>query len=159
MSILPILVILLLSFKTLSGIKVAGIIREDTIWIGAGSPYYITGNIYVLTDVTLTIEAGVEIIYYGDYEILIRGGFLKVSGTAEQSVSFVSILKGSKCMLTFKDCDLSQSSIISAKFSGSKPSVQLAHLENSQTQNKGALTMKFCLFMEGTHISSNGRKL
>jgi hypothetical protein len=52
---------------------VVGIISSDTAWTQAGSPYNLTGNVLVDSDVTLTIEAGVT-VNTGDY-------YLRVDGT------------------------------------------------------------------------------
>lgn len=52
---------------------VVGIIGSDTAWTQAGSPYNLTGNVLVDTDVTLTIETGVT-LNTGDY-------YLRVDGT------------------------------------------------------------------------------
>ena len=64
---------------------VSGVIDQDTIWNTAGSPYILTGNVYIYDgresiegtyyyhDTTLTIESGVEVdcgnyyIKVGDY--------------------------------------------------------------------------------------------
>jgi hypothetical protein len=42
------------------------------------------------------IEAGVNIIFTGDFEIFIKGGSMKMLGTSKRPVSFLSILSGSK---------------------------------------------------------------
>jgi hypothetical protein len=61
-------------------------------------------------------------------------------------------------MVTFKSSDLSQSSIISAQFSGSKGAVQLAYVDSSEMENEGILVMESSLFMDSTEINSNARK-
>lgn len=44
--------------STLVGTRVSGNITEDTFWSAENSPYIVSGNLEVLQDVTLTIEAG-----------------------------------------------------------------------------------------------------
>ncbi|MCW3983279.1 MAG: hypothetical protein NWE96_04710 [Candidatus Bathyarchaeota archaeon] len=51
--------------------EVSGIIRSDTTWTKANSPYYFRGPVGISEGVTLTIEAGVTI----------NGGYLQVNGT------------------------------------------------------------------------------
>jgi len=159
MIVFHVLTLLLLSYETLSTIHIAGPIRSNTVWTKIHNPHYVSGDIDVLTDVTLTIEAGVNVIFIGDFGIHIKGGALKVPGTSKNPVLFLSMVSGNKWMVTFISCDLSQSTIISAQFSGSKPAVQLAHDKNSPTQNEGILVLQSCLFMDGIEIGSNGRKL
>jgi hypothetical protein len=159
MIILRVLTLLLLSYETFSALHLAGTIQTDTVWKKIRNPHYVSGDILVSADVTLTIEAGTNIIFIGDFGILIKGGYLKVLGTSKHPVLFLSMVTGREWMVTFQSCDLSQSSIISAQFSGSKPAVQLAYDKNSPTQNEGTLVLKSCLFMDGIEIGSNGRKL
>jgi len=52
------------------------------------SPYSVNCNIEVKNTADLTIDKGVEIIFKGDYRILIRGS-LKVNGTKKEPVRFV----------------------------------------------------------------------
>jgi hypothetical protein len=44
---------------------------------------------------------------------------------------------------------LSQSLINPAPFSGSKPAVQQAYVDNRQIQNEGSLVLQFCSFVYG----------
>jgi hypothetical protein len=53
--------------------NVNGIISKDTIWELKNSPYIVTGNIFVLENVTLLIEQGVEVVFNKDYVFLIEG--------------------------------------------------------------------------------------
>ena len=52
------------------------------------SPYIVTGDIYVDDDDSLTIEAGVDVKFLGNYSINIRGYFSAV-GTQSDSVRFM----------------------------------------------------------------------
>jgi hypothetical protein len=57
------------------------------IWDVANSPYYITGNITIPTDSTLTIEPGVLVDFLGNYSFTVNG-FLNALGTENDSVIF-----------------------------------------------------------------------
>ena len=47
-------------------------------WTAANSPYFINGNISVAANTTLTIEAGVEVIFKGTYYLEITGRLLAI---------------------------------------------------------------------------------
>ncbi|TCS84490.1 Ig-like domain-containing protein [Tepidibacillus fermentans] len=60
-----------------TGTNVSGIIKQDTTWTLAGSPYYLTGDIQIANGVTLTVESGViiegnnnRIRVFGDFEAI-----------------------------------------------------------------------------------------
>ncbi|MBN1695355.1 right-handed parallel beta-helix repeat-containing protein [candidate division WOR-3 bacterium] len=72
---------LTLSADTIPGGNVSG------TWYEANSPYYITGNITVPTDSTLSIEPGVEVIFLGAYYIRVNGSFNAI-GTVNDSIYF-----------------------------------------------------------------------
>jgi hypothetical protein len=59
------------------------------IWDVANSPYYITGNITIPTDSTLTIEPGVLVDFLGDYLFTVNG-FLNALGTESDSIIFTA---------------------------------------------------------------------
>jgi len=58
------------------------------VWTAANSPYIITGDIYVDEDDSLTIEAGVDVKFLGNYSIEIIGYFYAV-GARGDSVRFM----------------------------------------------------------------------
>ncbi|CAF1447082.1 unnamed protein product [Adineta steineri] len=151
-----IIALFLLAHTSHSGVTVGGTLRKSTIWNEAESPYHVVGDVGVPPNLTLTIEAGVQIIFDDDFEILIKGGSLKVLGTIEQLVRFSSAFPGKKWMVTFKASNLSQSIITSAQFSGPKPAVQSAYIEKNPIQNQGELLLQFCIFINGSEIASNG---
>ena len=68
--------------------NVSGTINTTT-WTSAGSPYRVTGAITVASDNTLTIEAGVDVLFDVDVEFLVAG-VLQVSGTETDSVRFLT---------------------------------------------------------------------
>jgi parallel beta-helix repeat protein len=55
-------------------------ITVDTTWTSANSPYFIKGNIFVDPGINLTLEAGVEIQFEGQFSIYVDG-FLNATGT------------------------------------------------------------------------------
>jgi hypothetical protein len=48
------------------------------IWILAGSPYLIQGNIQIPDDSTLTIEPGVTVNFQGMYKLNVQGRLLAI---------------------------------------------------------------------------------
>lgn len=57
-------------------------------WTAAGSPYLIQGNSTVHADSSLSIEAGVEVIFQGHYTFLINGN-LHANGTETDTIYFM----------------------------------------------------------------------
>ncbi|MES2704487.1 MAG: choice-of-anchor Q domain-containing protein [Bacteroidota bacterium] len=56
-------------------------------WTMAGSPYKIYNNVKVDSMQSLTIDPGVEVVFYGSYRFLVYGT-LKASGSATQRIKF-----------------------------------------------------------------------
>ncbi|MBD3218618.1 MAG: T9SS type A sorting domain-containing protein, partial [candidate division Zixibacteria bacterium] len=56
-------------------------------WTKSGSPYYIEGDVTVPTGESLTIEAGVEVIFKGWYHFYVHG-LLQADGTQTMSITF-----------------------------------------------------------------------
>ncbi len=67
-----------------SGSNVSGIIRSDTTWTKANSPYNLGGNIAIDKGVTLTIEPGVT-VNLDMYYIRVNGA-LTVRGTSVDNI-------------------------------------------------------------------------
>ncbi|SHL32617.1 Right handed beta helix region [Desulfatibacillum alkenivorans DSM 16219] len=87
----------------LSDTNISGYINSDTTWTTAGSPYILSGTVYVSHSTkagptaTLTIEAGVEVLFesgaylaIGRYSSGYYHGALQVNGTEAQPVLFSS---------------------------------------------------------------------
>ena len=141
---------------------VGGVLLTNTVWSSAGSanPYYLTQDVQVPRNVTLTIQAGVVINFtQGDFEILVKG-YLKVEGTASQKVIFQGG-SGSdlKYMLKFQSTRLPLTSIQYAQFKGPKSAVQITNAAPGLQQNTGKLVIESSIFSDGTTISANGRSL
>jgi hypothetical protein len=88
--------------------NVGGTLTQNTVWNLAGSPYTLTSTVGVLPGITLTIQPGVQVI--GDFDIVIRGGILLMSGAEGQRIK----VQGSRIL--FKSSDLSKSSIAYVDF-------------------------------------------
>ena len=68
---------------------VTGAITSDTVWDVTGSPYVVTGDITVNNGVSLTVDAGVEVRFDGNYALIVRGTLL-ADGTPSDPVLFTS---------------------------------------------------------------------
>jgi len=85
-----------MSFTTTGGTYVSGTISTNTTWTFIGSPYVVTGNIFVygVAEPTLTIEPGVEVRFNGLYMLQIGyssyKGILKAQGTSSKPIVFTS---------------------------------------------------------------------
>ena len=88
----------LFSFLVMAGVVSAqtvipgGVIDEDTIWTVEGSPYRIGGDLLILSEATLSIDPGVEVILVADPSVIriIVSGFLHAEGLPSTPVVFRS---------------------------------------------------------------------
>ena len=104
-----ILSILLLSV-IVAQTDVSGLISSNANWTQSGSPYTITGSIFI--DATLTIEEGVTIKFgeTSDYNItVLSGGKLVISGTSSDSIKFKKLFAN---FLFFEDFNIPANSIV-----------------------------------------------
>ncbi len=71
------------------GTKVGGILAADATWEIAGSPYVVTNDVTVPTNVTLTITAGALVQIHPNFSINAQGGgTIEVAGSAASPVLF-----------------------------------------------------------------------
>ncbi|MCC7299152.1 MAG: T9SS type A sorting domain-containing protein [Bacteroidia bacterium] len=60
---------------------------SDSVWEKSNSPYLITGQITVPSGKILTIEQGVQVVFKGNYSLVVNGD-LKCMGTAMDKIEF-----------------------------------------------------------------------
>ena len=121
------------SLKSFSQTNVGGTLTSDTNWTKENSPYTLTSTLGVLSGVTLSIEAGVEI--YGDHDLLVKGNIV-IQGNETDSV----LLKQTR--LLFKSTNLSNSTIEYVNFfSGLQLADEREHNQDNP-KNSGTLVVK-----------------
>ena len=101
--------------------NVGGVYRTSAVWNEAGSPYYVISNVGVPVNVSLTIEAGVQVVFdrSSNVKITIKDGSLTVMGSSEKPVSFFGgSANNGTSMLNFVASYLSNSSVTYARFIG-----------------------------------------
>ena len=67
------LIMLVVAHSPAEATDVHGSIDADTTWTTAGSPYVVTGNLYISEGVTLTINPNVEVSVEGNLQISVNG--------------------------------------------------------------------------------------
>jgi len=108
--------------QDLPGTKVGGNLTGNTTWTLAGSPYVVTNDVTVPTNVTLTIAAGVLVQLHTNMSIVAEaGGVIDVSGTTALPVLFRSAdgtnnwgrlsASGSNAHLTMRHADLAHGQV------------------------------------------------
>lgn len=71
------------------GTEVSGLINSDTTWALSSSPYVVTGNVLVISGVTLTIEAGVTVKFASATSLQVNGTLI-ARGTNGNEITFTS---------------------------------------------------------------------
>ncbi|MBE0544797.1 MAG: right-handed parallel beta-helix repeat-containing protein [Verrucomicrobia bacterium] len=105
--------------QDLPGTKVGGTLISNTTWTLDGSPYIVTNDVTVSTNVTLTIEAGVLVQLRSNLSVVTEaGGLIEVAGTSALPVLFRSAdgtniwgrlgAIGTNASLTLRHADLAQ---------------------------------------------------
>ena len=69
--------------------EVSGVVSSDATWSLANSPYTVSGNILVASDVTLTIEAGVTVKINSGLYLKIQGSVVAI-GTESDKITITS---------------------------------------------------------------------
>jgi parallel beta-helix repeat protein len=71
------------------GTSAAGLLLANTTWQLSQSPITVIGNLVVGTNATLTIQPGVQVVFYGNYQFVVYGS-LQVAGNPANQVRFTS---------------------------------------------------------------------
>jgi parallel beta-helix repeat protein/predicted outer membrane repeat protein len=81
------IIIAVFSYACLADTYVAGPVTG--VWTTAGNTYYVTDSIYVPTNQSLTIQAGVHVVFWGHYKFSVHpGATLKALGAPGDSITF-----------------------------------------------------------------------
>ena len=73
---------LLFGFSSADATNVSGTISTDTTWTLAGSPYIVTSPVNVSSNITLTIDPGVEVQFTNSSTLNVRGRILAEGNSA-----------------------------------------------------------------------------
>lgn len=139
--------------------SVGGILLQNTNWLARNdvNAYYLTEDVQIPFNVTLTIGAGVHILFNSsDREIFVKG-ILKVMGTFAQPVRFLGgSANDSKWMITIQSTNLSKCSITNAIFTGPRRALQLSNAAAGLEQNTGTLVLQEVTLVGGTEVAADG---
>jgi hypothetical protein len=69
----------------------SGVLNANTVLTPEGGPYWVDGDILVPSDVTLTVEPGVTVLFRGSYYVKVEGTLTAI-GTEADSIRFTSAL-------------------------------------------------------------------
>ncbi|MGN6478434.1 MAG: hypothetical protein ACTHKV_14515, partial [Flavipsychrobacter sp.] len=85
---LSLLVTLFLLSIHVMATNVSGYFNTNITWTKANSPYVITGDVFIDTFSSLTIEPGTQVRFSSDYTIFVEGTMSAI-GTLADSISFI----------------------------------------------------------------------
>jgi hypothetical protein len=143
-----------------SATNVGGVLLSNTVWTSNGdaNPYYLTRDVQISPNITLTIQAGVEVRFnIGDFGIVVKG-YLQVQGTASQPVLFHNgSANHTKWMINFQSTQLGRSSINGAIFNGPQRGLQMTSAVDSPLQNRGVLLLQSVTFLNNATLVTNGK--
>ena len=113
---------------------VEGHISQDTLWTLTDSPYVVVGNVTIDRTATLTIEPEVEILFGGEFNILVYGKIV-ANGNQNQMIRFSSNKK-----------EPSSGDWIGIIFNGSEPSTlrycTIEYATNGTTINNSSVEIR-----------------
>jgi hypothetical protein len=139
--------------------NVGGVLLHNAVWTSNGNanPYYLVRDFQIPRNITLTIQAGVEVRFdRGDFEILVKG-YLQVHGTANRPVLFHNgSANDIRWMINFQSTQLNQSSISGAIFKGAKACLQTTNVAPGLPQNTGVLILQSVTLLSGTTLGTRG---
>lgn len=138
----------LLPLRASAQTNVSGTITQDAHWTLSGSPYTLTGTVGIISGITLTIDAGVQI--KGNYDLLIKGA-LVINGSSSSHVSVQDT------RVLFKSANLSLSTLNYVDFN--QGGVQLAdesEFNQDNPKNSATLVANYCTFNSNAFARTKG---
>jgi hypothetical protein len=81
-----------IAYRTVPTVKatyVQGVITQDTIWTLVDSPFVLSNNVTVNSGATLTIEPGVQVMFGGNFSLVVNGAIV-ANGTPERTILFTT---------------------------------------------------------------------
>jgi hypothetical protein len=152
MKIASVLLIMVFSVFADAATEVGGLLQSNTTWTAGKSPYLITDDFIVKENVTLTIEAGTQIMVNTGIRFLVNGKII-MNGTGSSPVVF-SGQAGYNFEGAWTGIEVSE--VYGASISAAYVEVRFAEsgiIINSRTGN----SVSNCLFESNTYgISGNG---
>ncbi len=134
---------LLVPIQGIGQTYVSGGIFSNTNWTVSGNPYIVTGNVIVMTGVTLTIQPGVTVFFDNGMGLEVRGDLI-ANGTSTDSILFIpsstnptpGIWEG---LDFWNDCNLNYIKIMYADLAIDIINTSQVHISNSYFgfNNKG----------------------
>lgn len=119
-----------------------------------GSPYYVKGDVFVPADSTLLIEAGVEVVFVGKYQLKVYGN-IKAVGTAKDTIRFYPMdvnLRWSGIRYYGKSRVRDSAVFKFCKFSFCGP--KLSNFDCAMVLKNGHFSIENCVF--NNHVSQIG---
>jgi len=147
--------------------EVSGIIRSDTTWTKANSPYSITGPVAIANGATLTIAPGVQVFFNKNSYIQVNGT-LVARGSSNEHVSFIGDNTNEIIFMPYSKSwneqtgsgsiiEKWQSNTLKITINGSSPKISSGISQAMITINNGApLIVNNRLLGESTSIAING---
>ncbi len=140
--------------------NVSGKLTQNTTWTTSGSPYLLTDNVEVPTDVTLTIEPGVTVQRTSRNEITVNGTLI-ANGTLTDSIFLVTndlTDISTPPFLEFTKCNLSNTSLRFVRFEsitsqGKNIRIGSSDESSSPIKNSGILSISRSNLSDGNIVS------
>lgn len=82
--------VLALAEVDFTAFQLAGVINTNQTWSLANSPYWVTDDVFLSGNATITVEAGVDITFGEGTRLEVQNAYLDVNGTSGQPVTFTS---------------------------------------------------------------------
>jgi subtilisin family serine protease len=96
--------------------QVWGTIGVDTTWTN-DKTYIVMGNVGVAPGITLTVEAGTDVLFNGNYSLNV-GGQLIADGTEDQPIRFLSNTESDWGRIYFDDTSIDATADLSGTYQG-----------------------------------------